>query len=368
MADDSIVPTLFSYAGWAFLPNLVTSFLQNLYYRITIRAGSPHPAPGSPRFARHRRAIHLFVVGSYLLYTLYEAFHQICAAGDFYQSLGVPPNADDKTIKSRFRRLAALHHPDKVQQLPGNGSREETDAFFVHLKLAQDTLLDPARRFAYERFGKSVVNWKETKTVYDYLYNGILATGPQYVGGLVTMIVLNMFWWPNWGRYWRFFTFGALMITELILITRSVGFFMPSEYLHSWLSWALRLDSTSYLLSFQILAFLRRASVTIHISISQLAPRGVPKPTTTQPINPALQKQLAQVSQLARTTDMEVTRLLQLGFAPFKGDKPSVETLRRGMKDSLVLGSVRSSPEVKEAVKQVIQRKREAASVPIQES
>lgn len=56
-----------------------------------------------------------------------------------------------------------------------------------------------------------------------------------------------------------------------------------------------------------------------------------------------------------------------MGFAPFKGDKTSVNTLRRGMKDSLVLGSVRSSPEVKEAVKQVVQRKRSAAGAVVQE-
>ena len=137
---------------------------------------------------------------------------------------------------------------------------------------------------------------------------------------------------------------------------------MPSEFLPSWLSWALGLDESTYLLSFQILSFIRRASVTIHICISQLAPRGVPKPSATQPIDPALQKQLVQVNQLAQTTNTEVSRLLQLGFAPFKGDKASVDMLRRSMKESLVMGSVRSSPEVKEAVKQVIERKRAAAS------
>ena len=108
--------------------------------------------------------------------------------------------AEEKAIKSRFRRLAALHHPDKVQQ-SGNGSTAETDAIFVHLKLAQDTLLDPARRFAYERFGKTVIDWKEGKNIWDYLYHGMLTTGPQYIGGFVMMIVLNMFWWPSFGRY-----------------------------------------------------------------------------------------------------------------------------------------------------------------------
>ena len=59
---------------------------------------------------------------------------------------------------------------------------------------------------------------------------------------------------------------------------------------------------------------------------------------------------------------MEVTRLLQLGLAPFKGDAVMVGTLRRGMKEGLVLGSVRDSPEVKEAVKRVLERRRTESS------
>ena len=31
---------------------------------------------------------------------------------DYYKTLGVDRNADDKTIKSAFRKLARKHHPD----------------------------------------------------------------------------------------------------------------------------------------------------------------------------------------------------------------------------------------------------------------
>lgn len=59
---------------------------------------------------------------------------------------------------------------------------------------------------------------------------------------------------------------------------------------------------------------------------------------------------------------MEATGLLNLGLVPFKGDPESVAILRRGMKEGLVLGSVRGSPEVQEAVAKVLQRKTRASS------
>lgn len=134
----------------------------------------------------------------YLLYTIFETFHQVCRTGDFYSSLGVSPTADERTIKSRFRRLAALHHPDKIQQFPNDG---DSDAFFVHLRLAQDTLLDPTKRFAYDRFGAGVVNGSRAKSMREFLYAGLYALFPQYAVGFVIMTLLNLFWFSSWGRY-----------------------------------------------------------------------------------------------------------------------------------------------------------------------
>lgn len=122
---------LLSYAGWTFLPNvrspqyapllhcqqpsfvrrliselqLVTGWVQSLYYGITIRAGDPKPQPGTPRYTKHRRRIHLAVIILYLLYTIYEADYWVRLNGDFYQDLGLPVDVDEKRIKSKFRRL-----------------------------------------------------------------------------------------------------------------------------------------------------------------------------------------------------------------------------------------------------------------------
>ncbi|EEY14318.1 conserved hypothetical protein [Verticillium alfalfae VaMs.102] len=136
-----------SLLGWSFLPNFVTGWTQTIYYSITIRAGDPRPQPGSAKYITHRRRIHFLVVSLYLLYTLYEADHELRRDGSFYSDLGLSTLApEDREIKSRFRRLAAVHHPDKSSDADG-ASR------FIHLKLASDTLLNPAARFAYDRFG-----------------------------------------------------------------------------------------------------------------------------------------------------------------------------------------------------------------------
>lgn len=124
--------------------------------------------------------------------------------------LGVLPSSDDRTVKTRFRRLAALHHPDKVRLTPGNGSDMDADSYFVHLKLAQDTLLDPVKRFAYDRFGKSVVEGSRRKKMRDFLYDGLQMLLPHYVGGLSTMLILNYVWFPRWGRYVSRFPFIGL--------------------------------------------------------------------------------------------------------------------------------------------------------------
>ncbi|GAB1213906.1 hypothetical protein ATERTT37_003059 [Aspergillus terreus] len=294
---------------------------------------------------------------AYLLYTLYEAFHRVQMEGDFYRALGVSPLADDRTIKSRFRRLAAQHHPDKI----GHGG--PSDDYFVYLKLAQDTLLDPARRFAYDRFGPDMNGWGDRKTMQGFLMAGLQRTVPQYVGGLLTILVLNFVWWSEWGRYWRFFTFAALLTLELSLITHPGALFFPASYIPPGLRdlFGISMQSSFYLLPFQILTLARRFSVTLHIFISQLTPADVSKGSasaTSERLRPQTMQQLGQVVQLSRTTDAEATRLLQLGLAPFRGDRDGAAMLRKGMKEGLVLSSVRASPEVQQAVGEVMERKK----------
>ncbi|KAH1663622.1 hypothetical protein KXX15_009350 [Aspergillus fumigatus] len=342
--------SLLSFVGWAVLPNYVTSILQNVYYGITIRAGEPRPQPPSPRYARHRRRIFILVVTSYLLYTLYETFHQVQVTGDFYRALGVSPLADERTIKSRFRRLAAQHHPDKR----GYGDGDPSDDYFVYLKLAQDTLLDPAKRFAYDRFGPDILSWGDRKTMQDFLFAGLQRSVPQYVVGLVTIIILNFTYWSNWGRYWRFFTFAALITLEAALITRPKALFMPGFYIPPAIRSLLGISPTFYLLPFQILTLAQRASVTLHIFISQLTP-----PEASVSIHRRCNGSRSWLNSPGlRTARLHGFFSWVLLPSEFRGDREGIATLRKGMKEGLVLSSVRASPEVQQAIAQVMERKK----------
>lgn len=135
----------------------------------------------------------------------------------------------------------------------------------------------------------------------------------------------------------------------------------------------IKSPSFLYLLPFQIISVARRIAITVHIFISQITPLYVSRQTASTATRQAgsggaatalpqetLQR-LGQLTQLSRMTENEASGLLELSLSPFRGDRETVLVLRRGMKEGLVLGSVRNTPEVQEAVAQV-QRRRAAAT------
>lgn len=68
---------------------------------------------------------------------------------DYYELLEVERTADDKTIKSSYRRIAMQCHPDK------NPGCADSEARFKAVSEAYTCLADPQKRAAYDRFGKA---------------------------------------------------------------------------------------------------------------------------------------------------------------------------------------------------------------------
>jgi len=126
---------------------------------------------------------------------------------NFYERLGVDPQADEHTLKSAFRQFAKKYHPDKVAR-EGNDS-ERADEVFMAFRNAFEALKNPVVRFAYDRsvvgggysitfnrvhiffggrFGPDVLTWTQCTTAREYMQRGLLkSSGYHIVTGLALL-------------------------------------------------------------------------------------------------------------------------------------------------------------------------------------
>lgn len=72
-------------------------------------------------------------------------------AKDFYELLGVTRRADEKEIKSAYRKLARKFHPDV------NPNDKSAEAKFKEISAAYEVLSDPEKRKLYDQYGS---NWE----------------------------------------------------------------------------------------------------------------------------------------------------------------------------------------------------------------
>lgn len=66
---------------------------------------------------------------------------------DYYETLGVSRTADEKELKSAFRKMAMKYHPDK------NPDDKTAEARFKEVGEAYEVLKDSQKRAAYDQFG-----------------------------------------------------------------------------------------------------------------------------------------------------------------------------------------------------------------------
>lgn len=73
------------------------------------------------------------------------------AKRDYYEVLGVAPNASESDLKKAYRRMAMKYHPDR------NPGDTESEVRFKEAKEAYEVLADAQKRAAYDQFGHAGV-------------------------------------------------------------------------------------------------------------------------------------------------------------------------------------------------------------------
>lgn len=196
-----------NFFGWFVLPNLLTNFLQSLYYRIVTPLGENKPVRNSARHRRDRRRIYAFIIVSYLIFSVVDAYYSVAldpksplsSASSLYSSLEIPvsnlADVSNSELRTSFRKLSLKYHPDKVaaaaaaasaansgRATAGSGILSPWSIFsrksagkdngsyltwdparieeqFIRIKAAYEALSSPVIRFGYERFGPQGVVW-----------------------------------------------------------------------------------------------------------------------------------------------------------------------------------------------------------------
>ncbi|EST09442.1 DnaJ [Kalmanozyma brasiliensis GHG001] len=197
-----------SLLTWWWLPSLGSQLLLNGCYSVQILTPPSTPRTRNNHVQLARTAV---IIGT-LFYQLFQCAST--AQPNYYQLLGLPLDVDSEGIRRSFRALARRYHPDKVG--------ESGEAFFIHLRRAHDTLSEPVKRFAYDRFGPTISEWKDCESARDYMRRGLMS--------LVAFYTINPAMYALFGyfsssgtrsdgiSFWRLVCLFSLLAFEVCLL------------------------------------------------------------------------------------------------------------------------------------------------------
>jgi hypothetical protein len=243
-------------------------------------------------------------------------------------------------------------HPDKA----AGPDKAHIEAIYVRLKAARDTLVDPAKRFAYDRFGPEILHWQTCKTISDFVYHGLQQLSVYYLTSAIALVVLGLMGYLRTGVFWRYFVMGSLFVVELYATTRPHFPVSLEKFINPFIvATGLR---PAYL-PYQMIVLLRKLAVTFFIAMSQLGPLlQSPQQAGMEDSSVVSPQQLDRLEGLAQAVDVEVSRLIAMELMPFGGEPAAIDELKSGLVDWLKTNTVRNDPEVRAAMAKVLERRR----------
>jgi hypothetical protein len=335
-------------------------WLQTILYSIFIRAGEPKPAPGSPRFVRHRRNLLMILYAAYFLFTIYEVDHLLQRDSNAYNDLGVPLDVDESTLQSRFRRLTVQFHPDKMK--PGV-NKEWANNYYVHLKNMRDVVVDPVKRFAYDRFGPEILSkCTQCFTVKDYVNHAVLVVLYTHAALLFFMFGANALGYLRDGAYWRYLALLAVATYEVRTAMRPDHSSFLTNYLNPILTW--RGIRPAYL-PFQATIVVRKAALSAAQFLGLLIPLYRDDPLKPAKVSDDTEdtrhKQVDRLEAVVKDSNMDASRLLDLESTPYRENEKAKSELREALKKYMMQNVVHQEKDVRNAIGQSMHRRRQGA-------
>ncbi|KAK3812125.1 MAG: hypothetical protein J3Q66DRAFT_413610 [Benniella sp.] len=266
MDDWQIMQSLARLVGWIFIPPFATFVLQALWYKL--KSNYQHnnynnnnndsrstqtipPLKGSPRYTLAYNRILCGVIVLYLVYHLLDVCRSF--GPTHYDVLGLQfHDFTHQQLKRNSRRASMQYHPNKA-------GPEGTDAF-VNLRAGHDILVNPVLRHAYDRFGSSVLRCTHCITTKDYLDNGLSTVAVLYAITFIVLILMSVFRWVSFGRYWRFILLAAMSGLELTIVLSP----KPLQVMMAWLM--------PYWVTFEKITLLNHVYLAVSIALYKVGP------------------------------------------------------------------------------------------------
>lgn len=294
----------------------------------------------------------------YFAFSIYEIDFDVQRASNAYHELGVPINVDERGINTRFRKITVKYHPDKVGP---NIDKDAANAYYVHLKHARDIILDPTKRFVYDRFGPDILAQCQTcTTVKDYLHRALFEAGATYVVLFVALIGANAVGYFKAGSYWRYLALLAVATFEFRTAMRPDQPALLSEYFNPWMAY---LNLRPAYLPFQINTIMKKASMSLSQYLVLLIPLCSTNPqqasASVEDSDDERHKQLDRLSAFVAESNNDAMRLLDLESIPYRDNEKAKSELREALKKYMVQNVVHQEREVRNAMGQVMARRRE---------
>jgi len=359
---------LLRYAGWAFIPQYLTTASIPLFYNFVLRR--PPPQRGTIRYANSFRKAYATVIMSYLAYSLVQAARS--QLPNYYQLLEVGFDADESQLKTAFRTFAKRSHPDKVG--------ERGMQLFMKVRDAYEALKNPTKRFAYDRFGPASFDFERVITEDEYMHAGLMQCVGFYVATLFFMIAYGVLGEPDSGAIWRYLLFFYLVFCELGLYLQPTPFASSAldgmfPVKSAMAAFPLPVTVIRYIfphwLPYQVVGFLREVYVTVSIAITRVLPVVWPDEAEMAK-NQAWEPVVQRLALLIGKADSDVDRMLATQLVAIQGNKapgtpthfPDLETmsvLRKELEDYYVDGTLAQHPMLASMMRDAIIRERQKA-------